>query len=79
VQLDSISEREIPMSISRVTEITSFSTRSFEDAVESGVSRAIRTFPNVEGVRIQEQKVLVEGDMIAAYRVNMQVTFIVSN
>jgi flavin-binding protein dodecin len=67
------------MPISRVTEITAFSTISFEDAIERGVTRAIDTVPNVEGVRVQEQKVLVESGRIAAYRVNMQVTFVIGD
>jgi dodecin len=42
------------------------------------VTRAIDTVSNVEGVRVLEQKVLVEGGRISAYRVNMQVTFVIS-
>ena len=67
------------MPISRLTEITSTSTKSFEDAIEMGISRALRTLQNVEGVRIQEQKVLVENDRISGYRVNMLVTFNIDN
>jgi dodecin len=63
------------MPIASVTEITSSSMKSFEDAVEIGVNRAMQTLQNVEGVRIQEQKILVENGRIAAYRVNLQVIF----
>jgi flavin-binding protein dodecin len=64
------------MSVARVTEITSQSKKSFEDAVEQGIARAAKTLKNVEGAWIQEQKVVVENGRIAAYRVNMKVTFI---
>jgi flavin-binding protein dodecin len=67
------------MSVARVTEITSSSTSSFEDAIEQGVARAVKTLKNVEGAWIQEQKIVVEGDKIAAYRVNMKVTFILED
>jgi dodecin len=63
------------MSVARVTEITSSSTKSFDDAIEMGVNRAMQTLQNVEGVWIQEQKIMVENGRIASYRVNMQVTF----
>jgi flavin-binding protein dodecin len=67
------------MSVARVTEITSSSTKSFEDAIEQGVARAVKTLKNVEGAWVQEQKVVVEGGKITAYRVNMKVTFILED
>lgn len=67
------------MSVARVTEITSSSTSSFEDAIEQGVARAVKTLKNVEGAWVQEQKVVVEGGKITAYRVNMKVTFILED
>ena len=63
------------VSIARVTEITSSSTKSLEDAIAIGVNRAVRTLQNVEGVWIREQKIMIEDGRIASYRVNMQVTF----
>ena len=67
------------MSVARVTEITSSSTKSFEDAIEQGIARAAKTLKNVEGAWIQEQKVVVENGKIAAYRINMKVTFILTD
>ena len=67
------------MSVARVTEITSSSTKSFEDAIEQGIARAAKTLKNVEGAWVQEQKVVVEGGRIAAYRVNMKVTFVLED
>jgi dodecin len=67
------------MSVARVTEITSSSKKSFEDAVEKGISRAAKTLKNVEGAWIQDQKVVVENGKIAEYRVNMKVTFILTD
>jgi flavin-binding protein dodecin len=67
------------MSVARVTEITASSKKSFQDAIEKGISRAARTLKNVEGAWIQDQKVVVENDQITAYRVNMKVTFILTD
>lgn len=64
------------MAVARVTEITSSSTKSFEQAIESGVSRANKTLRNVTGAWIQNQKVVVNKGKIVEYRVNMKVTFI---
>ncbi len=67
------------MSVARVTEITSSSEKSFQDAIEKGIERASKTLKNVEGAWVQEQKVLVENGRITAYRVNMKVTFILTD
>jgi flavin-binding protein dodecin len=64
------------MSVARVTEITSSSTKSFEDAIQAGIARANETLENVKGAWVQEQKVVVEKGKITEYRVNMKVTFI---
>ncbi|MER8481117.1 dodecin family protein [Mesorhizobium sp. M1322] len=66
------------MSVARVTEITSSSNNSFQDAIEQGIARAAKTLKNVEGAWIQDQKVVVEDGKISAYRVNMKVTFILA-
>ncbi|MDX8446815.1 dodecin family protein [Mesorhizobium captivum] len=64
------------MSVARVTEITSSSSKSFQDAIEKGIARAAKTLKNVEGAWIQDQKIDVVDGKISAYRVNMKVTFI---
>ncbi len=64
------------MSVARVTEIISSSTKGFDDAVASGVARAAETLKNVEGAWIQDQKVVVKNGKIVEYRVNLKVTFI---
>jgi hypothetical protein len=64
------------MSVARVTEITSSSTKSFDDAVEVGIDRANKTLENVKGAWIKEQKVLVENGKVTEYRVTMKVTFV---
>lgn len=67
------------MSVARVTEITSSSKVSFQDALEKGVERANKTLKNVKGAWVQEQKVEIEDGRIVAYRVNMKVTFVLND
>ncbi len=64
------------MSVARVTEITSSSTRSFQDAVEQGIARAAKTIEEIKGAWIREHKIIVENNKITEYRVNMKVTFV---
>ena len=64
------------MSVAKVIEITSTSTKSFEDAIEKGIAKADKTLNNIEGAWIKEQKVKVTNGKIDAYRVNMLVTFV---
>lgn len=64
------------MSVAKVTEISSSSTTSFDDAVASGIARAGKTLKNIKGAWIKEQSVVVNADKITEYRVNMKVTFV---
>jgi hypothetical protein len=64
------------MAVARVTEISSTSTQSFEDAIKTGLDRANATLRNVRSAWIKEQQVRVEGGSISEYQVNMLVTFV---
>ena len=65
------------MSVAKVLEISASSNKSFEDAIQTGISRVNTSVDQVQGAWIQEQKVVVEAGKITEYRVNMKVTFIV--
>jgi len=67
------------MSIARVTEISSTSTKSFEDAVATGISRATKTLRGVSGAWVKEHKVTVKNDKITSWQVNMMVTFVLED
>ena len=67
------------MSVAKVTEMTSSSTKSFEDAVRVGIARAHKTLDNIKSAWIQEQKLKIERGKITEYRVNMKVTFILKD
>ncbi|HET9604435.1 MAG TPA: dodecin family protein [Gemmatimonadales bacterium] len=64
------------MSIAKVIEISATSSRSFEDAITSGVSRAGKTVQEVKGAWIKSMKVDIENGKIVKYRVVMKVTFV---
>ena len=67
------------MTVARVTEITSSSTVSYEDAIKKGIARADETLDQVRGAWVQEQKVVVDAGQIAEYRVNLKITFVLKD
>ena len=67
------------MSVARVVEISSTSTKSFEDAIQQGIARATKTLRQVRSAWIKEQEVQVSGDQISAYKVNLLVTFVLDD
>jgi flavin-binding protein dodecin len=68
------------MSIARVTEIKSSSVKSFDDAIRSGLERANKKLENIKSAWIENQEVMLdEKGKIAEYRVQMKVTFILTD
>ena len=67
------------MSVAKITEIQASSTKSFEDAIKSGINRADKTLRNVSGAWIKSQQVVIAKGKITEYRVLMKVTFILSD
>ena len=68
------------MSIARITEIKASSTKSFDDAIQAGVARALKTLTNVRSAWIENQEVLIDDKgQISEYRVQMKVTFILED
>ena len=67
------------MSVAKITEITSSSTTSFDDAIKTGVARASKTIKNLTGAWIKDQSVVLDNGNIKEYRVNMKVTFILND
>ena len=67
------------MAVARVTEISSTSSKSFDDAVQQGISRATKTLRNVRSAWVKEQRVDVRNDKIAEYQVNLMVTFVLED
>ena len=64
------------MSVAKIIEISAASTKSFEDAVATGLARVDATLEKVQGAWIKEQKVKVEKGKIVEFRVIMMVTFL---
>ena len=67
------------MTVARITEISSISAVSFEDAVKQGVVRANKTLKNVKGAWVKDQEVTIDGGKVTGYKVVLKVTFILQD
>jgi dodecin len=67
------------MSVAKVSEISATSPKSFEDAIQQGLTRAGETLRHVRGAWIKEQHVRCDEGRITEYRVNMMVTFVLDD
>ena len=63
-------------SVARVTEISSVSEESFEDAIRLGIERASQTLRNLQSAWVKEQEVQINDGAISGYKVNLEVTFV---
>jgi len=64
------------MAVARVTKITASSTKSFQDAVNDGLSRASKTVRGITGLEVVSQKAKVEDGKITEYRTTIEITFV---
>jgi flavin-binding protein dodecin len=71
-----VNPRRWPMSVAKIIEISCESTKSFEDAIQSGIARASKTVHNIKGAWVKEQQVVIENNKISVYRVDLKVTFV---
>lgn len=68
------------MTVAKVSEIKASSPKSFEDAIQEGITRASTTLRNVKSSWIKDFEVMINDDgQIAEYRVLMKVTFIIDD
>ena len=66
------------MTVARITEISSVSTVSFQDAIVMGVERANQTLKNLKGAWVKDQEVTIENGKVTGYKVVLKVTFILT-
>jgi flavin-binding protein dodecin len=68
--------REVHMSVAKVIEIISTSSKSFDDAVSKGIARASQTISGITGAWVKDQSVEVAKGKVTEYRVIMKLTFV---
>ena len=66
------------MTVAKVIELSSSSTKGIEDAVQSGLKKCAESVKNIRGAWVNEIKVETgEDGTIKEWRVNLRVTFVV--
>ena len=67
------------MTVARISEISSVSKKSFEDAIVQGIERANKTLKNVKGAWVKDQEVIIENGKVSGYKVILKVTFVLTD
>jgi dodecin len=68
------------MSVAKVSEISATSTKSFEDAIQQGLTRAAKTLRNIRSAWVKEHQIRCQTDgRVTEYQVNMMVTFVLDD
>ena len=66
------------MSVVKVVEIMSSSTKSWEDATAKGVAKASKSIKNIKSAFVQSHSVTVQKGKVKDYRVNLKISFLVN-
>lgn len=65
--------------VARVTDIIAASPVSFDDAIKVGFERATRTLRNITGMKVIEQRISIDDNQMAEYRVRLEVIFVLES
>jgi flavin-binding protein dodecin len=64
------------MSVAKTIILSAQSESGFEDAIRQAIAKANETLRNIEGAWVKDQNVIVKDGQIAAFRVHLEVTFV---
>ena len=64
------------MSVAKIIELSVESPKSFEDAIQNGISKASKTVHNIKSAWVKEQHVVIDNGKVALYRVDLKLTFV---
>lgn len=63
------------MAVMKSEQILSESSKSFEDAIQTAVSRFSKTVRGLRSANVNNLSTVIEDGKIVSYRVNLQITF----
>ena len=64
------------MSVAKITEISSSSSKSYEDAIQTGIARADKTLNGIKSAWVKDHQVSIKGGKISEHRVILKITFV---
>jgi flavin-binding protein dodecin len=65
------------MKLAKVIHVVSTSEKSFDDAVQRGVTDAAKTVRGISGLKVTDWTAKVENDKVTSYKVTMDIAFAV--
>lgn len=63
------------MAVAKVIEIICCSTKSFDDAIHTGVAEAAKSVRGIKSAWIKDKSLCIENDKIVKYKVILKLTF----
>ena len=63
------------MSVAKIIEIVAVSAKSFDDAIQEGLTETARSLTGISGIEIINWTADVENNQIVRYKVTMHVAF----
>jgi dodecin len=70
-----INQGDVAMTVMKSEQILAESPNSFEDAIQTAVKRFSRTVRGLRSANVNNMSTVIENGKVAAYRVNLQITF----
>ena len=64
------------MSVAKIIELSAESPKSFEDAIQNGITQAAKTIHGIKSAWVKEQHVVIGNGKVTLYRVDLKVTFV---
>ncbi len=64
------------MTVAKVIEISCESVKSFEDAIQQGITTASKSVRNIKSAWVKEQQVVIDNNKVVKYRADLKVTFV---
>ena len=64
------------MSVMKVIEVMSDSSKSWEDATRTGIERASKSVDNIASAWVKDQQAIIEDGEVVGFRVNLKITFV---
>ena len=64
------------MSVAKIIELSAESPKSFEDAIQTGITQASKTIHGIKSAWVKEQHAVIDNGKVALFRVDLKVTFV---
>jgi flavin-binding protein dodecin len=67
------------MAVVKVIEIIAESEKGWEQAAQEGIANVAKTVRNINSAYVKEMQAKIQNDRVVAYRVNLQISFLVED